>query len=218
MEHEAAGMYRMARTRRPADESRARLIEAAAEIIRDEGYPALTAQRLGEKVGLKRQIVHYYFRTMDELLLAVVRHYGEAGLKRFDEAARSHDPLQVIWEIHEDSSATNFAFMAMANHRPVIRAELRRYMDQFRKIEAEAVGRYFAARGIRTKIPPVAAAVIVQSISRVLAAEANLGATRGHAETKRVVTGWLRTIGRAAGPTIGPGETPTARRGRARIR
>ena len=184
----------MAATRRPGEESRTLLIEAAAAIIRTEGYAAVTARRLAEKVGLKRQIVHYYFSTIEDLLLAVVRHYGDAGLKRFAEVFRTGDPLRVIWEMEADSSATSFAFMAMASHRPVIRAELRRYMDEFRKLQAEAVARYFASQGITAKIPPVAAATIIQSISQALMAQSALGISRGHAETKAVVEAWLESM------------------------
>jgi AcrR family transcriptional regulator len=68
---EKAGMVA---TRRPEDESRALLIEAATDLINTEGYAALTARKLAGKVGRKRQIVHYYFRIMDDLLLAVIHH------------------------------------------------------------------------------------------------------------------------------------------------
>ena len=124
----------MAESRRPAEESRAMLIEAAVEIIRTEGYGALSARRLAEKVGLKRQIVHYYFRTIEELLLSVVRFYGDSGLARMREALRD-DPLHALWAVEPDSSATTFAFVAMASHQPVVRAEMRRYMEARRKIQ-----------------------------------------------------------------------------------
>src|ERR1700741_4149160 len=106
----------MAESRRSAELSKTMLIAAAVDIIKTEGYAALSARRLAEKVGLKRQIVHYYFRTMEDLLLAVIRHYGEQGLARFAEAFSSHAPLRVIWETRADASATTFAFMAMATH------------------------------------------------------------------------------------------------------
>ena len=185
----------MADTRRPAEESRTMLIAAAVEIIRTEGYAALSARRLAEKVGLKRQIVHYYFRTIEELLLSVVRFYGDHGLARFADVVRK-DPLRAIWEVEPDASATGFAFMAMATHRPFIRAELRRYMDEFRKLEAEAISAYFKAKGIKPVIPPVAISFIVQSVSQALAAETSLGAHRGHAETRAVVEQVLQSLGR----------------------
>jgi TetR/AcrR family transcriptional regulator len=181
----------MAATRRPADESRGLLIEAAAEIINTEGYAALSARRLAEKVGLKRQIVHYYFRTMDDLLLAVIRHYGEQGLTRFADAFATKDPLRVIWETQADPSATTFAFMAMATHSPIIKAELRHYLDAFREVQVSAVASYMERIGVKDGPPAEAAVIILQSVSQALSAESVLGTERGHATVKAVVEEWL---------------------------
>jgi AcrR family transcriptional regulator len=183
----------MAATRRPGDESRALLIEAAADLINTEGYAALTARRLAEKVGLKRQIVHYYFRTMDDLLLAVIRHYGEEGLARFAEAFTSQDPLRVIWETPADASATTFAFMAMATHSPIIKAELRHYLEVFRELQFQAVASYMKGIGVKDGPPPEAVVIILQSVSQALAAETALGTQRGHETVKAVVEQWLHS-------------------------
>lgn len=180
------------RKRRPADESKILLIEAAVEIIRSEGYGALSARRLAEKVGLKRQIVHYHFGTIEELLIAVVRHYGDNGLARLAAALDSEDPLRAIWETDPDASATTFAFMAMAAHNPVVRAEMQRYLEANRDLQVEAVSRHFARAGLEPRVPPIAAAIIVQSISQSLAAETALGTARGHLETKAALEELLR--------------------------
>jgi TetR/AcrR family transcriptional regulator len=184
----------MRQTRRPGDESRALLIEAAVEIINGEGYAALTARRLAEKVGLKRQIVHYYFNTMDDLLLAVVKHYGEEGLARFAEAMQTQNPLRVIWEMRADSSATSFAYLAMATHLPAIRAEVLRYLRKFRELQSQAVADYCAKHGIDLKWSPVAAVMIVQSVSTALLTEAALGNQTGHAETKEAIEELLQSL------------------------
>ena len=183
----------MAETRRPAEVSRTMLIEAAVDVIRNEGYGALSARRLAEKVGLKRQIVHYYFRTVDDLLLAVVRYYGDLGLRHF-ATVLPEDPLRVLWEVQADESATAFAFMAMATHRHEIKKEVLRYMDEFRKLQSKAISTYFKSRGIDAAIPPVAVAIIIQSISQGLAAEASLGAKLGHAETRAVMEAMLQSL------------------------
>jgi AcrR family transcriptional regulator len=184
----------MAETRRPAEESKILLIEAAVDIIHTEGYGALTARRLAERVGLKRQIVHYYFGTIEDLLLAVVRHYGDYGLERFSEAIKTKNPLQVIWEIEADASATSFAFMAMATHHPIIRAEMRKYLEKMRKLQVEALDRYFAERGLRPAMPSIASIMIIQYISQALAAESDLGTTLGHADAQAVVDKLLKSI------------------------
>ncbi|MDE2303696.1 MAG: TetR/AcrR family transcriptional regulator [Sphingomonadales bacterium] len=170
----------MAATRRPGEESRTLLIVAAVEVINTEGYAALSARRLAEKVGLKRQIVHYYFRTMNDLLLAVIRHYGEEGLARFRKAFASADPLRVLWEMPADSSATSFAFIAMARHSPVIRAEVTRYLEAFRDLQVEAVACHLARHHTAIPLPPEAIVMILQSVSQSLASEASLGVDRGH--------------------------------------
>jgi AcrR family transcriptional regulator len=203
------------RKRRPADESKILLVEAAVEIIRTEGYGALSARRLAERVGLKRQIVHYHFGTIEELLLAVVRHYGDSGLERLAAALETEDPLRVIWETDPDASATAFAFMAMATHSPVVRAELQRYLDANRKMQMEAIVRSYARAGMAPPVPPIVAAIVIQSVSQALAAEAALGAHRGHAETRAVVEAALAKAveGGAAVPSPLPDEDKRAPKG-----
>jgi AcrR family transcriptional regulator len=171
-----------------------RLIEAAVEIINQEGYGAVSARALAERVGLKRQIVHYYFGTIDELLLAVVRHYGELGLARLSEAFVGGDPLRVIWEVETDASATAFAFMAMARHRPVIRNELRRYLNAFRDMQIEAIVQYAERRGMKLTMPAAAASIIVQSVASTLIAEEKLGATVGHVEARAAIEALMATL------------------------
>jgi len=183
----------MAASRRPGDESRAMLIEAAAEVIRSEGYAALSARSLAEKVGLKRQIVHYYFRTIEELLVSVVRHFGDQGLAHFTQRL-GQDPLRAMWEAQADSSATTFAFMAMASHLPLVREEMKHYMGEFRKLQTEAIAAYFKSRGFKPAIPPAAIAIIIQSVSQALSAEALVGASLGHAETRSVMDKVLRRL------------------------
>lgn len=189
----------MATSRRLAEESRALLIEAAVEVIRTEGYGALSARRLAEKVGLKRQIVHYYFRTVEELLLSVVRFYGDGGLARMREALR-RDPLQAIWKAQLDSSATTFAFVAMASHQLAVRTEMRRYMEQFRKLETEAITAYFKERGIQPAISPAAIAILIQSVSQTLATEKSIGTSRGHADAKAMMEAMLQRLAEGGKP------------------
>ena len=42
-------------------------MDAAEQLLLEEGYAAVTSRRVGARAGLKPQLVHYYFRTMDDL-------------------------------------------------------------------------------------------------------------------------------------------------------
>ncbi|MEZ5323283.1 MAG: TetR/AcrR family transcriptional regulator [Microthrixaceae bacterium] len=52
--------------------TRARMVDAAEEIVRDRGAGALRLESLAESVGLHRSSVYRYFDSKEELLTAVV--------------------------------------------------------------------------------------------------------------------------------------------------
>ena len=65
----------------PDAKNRALLLDAAEQLMLEEGYAAVTSRRLANKAGLKPQLVHYYFRTMEELFVEVFRRRAEEGLR-----------------------------------------------------------------------------------------------------------------------------------------
>src|SRR3546814_5823567 len=54
-------------------ETRSALLDAAQKLMLEEGYPGVTSRRVAATAGLKPQPLHYYFRTMDDLYLALFR-------------------------------------------------------------------------------------------------------------------------------------------------
>src|SRR5215472_961066 len=86
----------------PDAKNRAVLLDAAEQLMLDEGYAAVTSRRVAAKAGLKPQLVHYYFRTMDDLFLAMLARQSEAGLDRQAKALASDRPLRALWELVTD--------------------------------------------------------------------------------------------------------------------
>ena len=186
-----------AQTRRmgvEGSETRAQLIEAAGKLLRKEGCAAVTARRLAEKLGLKRQIVHYYFNTIEDLLIAVIRRDSEEVRERLIQALESDEPLRVICELGNNVPVTIFEFAALALRRKAIRAEIRRYMVELRRIEAAAIARYLERRGIEPTLAPVVTAILMGSIAHTLAMERALGVSEGHAEMKAVIDRCLQAF------------------------
>lgn len=172
--------------------TRALLIDAAKRVIQKYGYAALTSRRVAAEAGQKPQLVHYYFRTMDDLMLALVRSGGDETLKRLARAVASKDPLRAIWKLSMDPTATvvTMEIMAVANHNDLIRAEARRYAEQYRNVQAEAIAQYLENVGIKAAIPPVVATLMTAGISQVLLREKALGMTLGHRELESGVEAW----------------------------
>jgi len=176
------------------DSIRDQLITVARQIIEDEGCSAVTARRLAEQVGLKRQIVHYYFGTIEDLFIAVIRRDGERIRRLMTEALESGDPTTLFWDMSSNPTATVLEFTAMAIRRKAVRAEVKRYVAEFRRIHADALATYLKNRGIKPKVAPVVVTILMASLGQTLAVESALGLTEGHAEAKAAVDEWRRQV------------------------
>ncbi|MFG2311435.1 TetR/AcrR family transcriptional regulator [Streptomyces sp. NPDC048566] len=65
-------------------ETRSRLLRAAAELIVEDGWGAVSTRRVAERAGVRPALVHYHFRSVDNLLveasLAALREEVDAML------------------------------------------------------------------------------------------------------------------------------------------
>ena len=190
------------RTRGGDLSARQRLIEATAKIMRDEGYAAATSRRVAAEAGVKQALVYYYFPTMDDLFVEVLRVGAETSLEHMRAALADDDPLRALWLINSDASRTglNTEFMALANHRKVIRVELRAYAERVRDIETAAVTVALRANGIDLdEHPPVVISMLIAQIARSLCNESAVGVTLGHDEMRAYVDRHLKSFGSASG-------------------
>jgi AcrR family transcriptional regulator len=56
----------------PGDQTRARILRVALELIADKGYAATSTREIAEHLGFTKAALYYHFRTKDELLAAIV--------------------------------------------------------------------------------------------------------------------------------------------------
>ena len=170
--------------------ARQRLIEATATIMRDEGYAAATSRRVAAEAGVKQALVYYYFPTMDDLFVEVLRTGAEASLNNMRAALAHGDPLRALWLMNSDPRLTglNTEFMALANHRRAIRAELKTYAERVRDIETAAATVALRGRGIDLDTyPAMAISMLIAQTARSMCNEAAVGVTLGHDELREFV-------------------------------
>ena len=182
--------------------TRARLLDAAERLLLEEGYAAVTSRRVAAKAGLKPQLVHYYFRTMDDLFLEVFRRRADQGFAQFERAVAADGSLRALWQLNADigGAAFNIEFVALANHRKAIRAEIARSAERFRAAQLEAVTAALAALGITDEqLPPVVALLMMTGLTQVISLEDALGVTAGHDTTLVFVE---QAIARVAQPPL----------------
>ena len=177
--------------------TRQRLMEATAQIMREEGYAAATSRRVAAIAGVRSALVYYYFPTMDDLFIAVLRAGAEAALARMREALTAEDPLRVLWEINTDARLTrlNAEFIALANHRKSIGAELKAYASRVRDIETAAATVALRANGVDLdEYPPVVISMLLTQTARSLCNESAIGVTDGHRELRAFMERYLSRV------------------------
>lgn len=178
----------------PDAKNRGVLLDAAEALMLEEGYAAVTSRRVAEKAALKPQLVHYYFRTMDDLFLALFRRRAEEGLEAQAEALQSPQPLWALWRFSADPAPTamTMEFVALANHRKALKAEIAYYAERFREEQQKALSTVLLGYGVDpNEVPALVWSLLMTSISRVLVMEQALGMSAGHAETVAFVERYL---------------------------
>lgn len=174
--------------------TRATILEAAYQLICDEGYASVSTRRVAARAGLKPSLVHYYFPTTDDLLLAMSRRGAEDSDRMLDEALNSDDPIRALWRFLADSSRTAAAleFMALANHREAVRVHMAAHSEAMRSRQAEALKRLLGDRlSDADGCAADALSLILAGIGRALVMEGGLGVTAGHEEARAFVERWL---------------------------
>ncbi len=196
--------------RRVRDETtRIAILDATARIIAEEGYAAVSSRKVASRAGLKSQLVHYYFRTMDDLFLALFRRTEERHFERLVGAVSSSDPVRALWALAIDSDAPrlNSQFMTLAAQHEEIRTEVVRSAERVRSIYVALLSRLIKDRGLTDALPSaMIMAVLMIGVSRLLVNEGALGITMGHAEVRAYVENFLEQMdtGARAGKEIKP--------------
>ncbi len=180
--------------------TRSSLLKAAESLMRESGYAAVTSRRLAAKAGLKPQLVHYYFRTMDELFLALFRRVAAGFAQRQTAILKAREPLKALWNLTSDPKGVvlTYEFVALANHRKAIRAEIAEVGDRLRQGQAKILARCLgdAATGA-TRWSPVFSAVLLDSLARNLALESALGVSVGHEAARVAIGRFIREVDRS---------------------
>ena len=185
-----------------ADKSAARtaLLDATERLMVAEGYAAVTTRRVSTEAGVNNGLIHYYFGTMDDLFVQVFRRRSERSLDRLRCALDDPQPLWALWEVtHETgNNAITMEFIALANHRKIIREEIASYSRAHRRLQVERLSSVLDGYGIDSERWPATAVILLMAgIARFLLIEESFDVDIGHIAAVSVVE---REIAALEGP------------------
>ena len=171
-----------------SSQTRRLIVQAADELLDEEGLAAVTTTRIADIVGLKRPIVHYYFRTIEELIVAVLRHRESMVVEMLEEALRSDQPLNVFKTVSDPKAAAAIHDMsAFALRSDRIRDVGRQCLETVIALQTRALELELKKRRITAKVSPAAIAMFISALHQALAANRTLGVTDAQPELADIV-------------------------------
>lgn len=181
------------------------LLDAAERLLATAGPAALSTRRIAEEAGQAHGLIRYHFGSLEDLMVRVLERATERILERQRRLYAAEAPFVDKWRTamdHLDADLTTGTFPKLAAellglswNQPVYRASVRRMMDGFTDMLAEAVE---AARRDHD-IGPVdveALATLIRTYQVGVIAERLAGVDRGHAALRRAIEQWLAGLPR----------------------
>jgi AcrR family transcriptional regulator len=73
------------------------LLDAAERLLIADGYAGLTTRKVAAEAGVNHGLVHYYFGSMEELLLQVLERFTERLIERQSAMYAADLPFLEKW-------------------------------------------------------------------------------------------------------------------------
>lgn len=172
------------------------MLDAAEATLLEEGYGALTSRRVAERVGVKQRLVYYYFQTMDELIVETFRRMSERELERMRRTLDGERPVRDLWDVcvHTTDSRVTSEFMALAFRNEPLKVEVLRFIEESRRIQAEAVARSMARSGATATLDADGIALLATAAALSMTRESGLGLTLGHGSVLALIEAFLDRV------------------------
>jgi AcrR family transcriptional regulator len=148
--------------------------------------------------------VHYYFGSVDELLLQALERFTNRVVDRQRAMYASEAPFAQKWRtamsyIEEDLAAGYpkvwAELEALAWNRPALRRRLRTVSDRWRSLLRDALAEAIQEYGLDgERFPAEAWAALVMQFNKGLLFERLLGFDRGHAQLLAAIDRWLASL------------------------
>jgi AcrR family transcriptional regulator len=173
-------------------------MDAAERLLKAEGYPAITTRRLAAEAGVNHGLVHYYFGSVENLLLRVLERFTERLTAR--QRAMYADPeipflekwrLAMRYLVGEDVDYEKIwlELWALAWNRPELRDRVAKVNEEWWSVLMEAFEEPRRRYGI--DMPLDALVALVMTFNEGMILERTTGITRGHKELLEWIDAWL---------------------------
>jgi AcrR family transcriptional regulator len=173
------------------------LLDAAEAMLVDVGYAAITTRRLAERAGVNHGLVHYYFGSMEDLLLRVVERFTDQLIERQQTMYAADVPFIDKWRqamrfLDEDAESGYqkvwLEMQALAWNNEAIRDRVQKVNQRWVDVVSPAFDRGLVELGVdRRRFPTKAVVSLVVTFNQGVMLEKLTGFDSGHRDLLRMV-------------------------------
>jgi TetR/AcrR family transcriptional regulator len=177
------------------------LLDAAERLLVDLGHAKISTRRLAREAQVNHGLVHYYFGSMENVLVRALERFTKRLIERQRELYSSDKPFLEKWRMAMryltdadlEYQKLWYELQALSWNSPELREHVARVNDEWRLLLRAA----FAEPLDEYKIPmPLDALVaLVMTFNEGIILEQLAGITTGHRELIGWIDGWLESGG-----------------------
>jgi AcrR family transcriptional regulator len=173
------------------------LLDAAERLLVDVGYARITTRRLAEEAGVNHGLVHYYFGSIENLLVRTLERFTERLTSRQRELYAAEMPFIEKWRtamqflISEDVTYEKvwLELQALGWNHADLRERLARVNADWRAVLTEAFREPHRKLGIEMPLEALVSLVMTFNIGMIV--ERLGGIETGHEALLDWIHGWL---------------------------
>ena len=176
------------------------LLDAAERLLLDAGYAGVTTRRLAAEAGVNHGLVHYYFGSVENLLVRALERFTARLTARQRELYADPDvPFLAKWRqamrylVGDDVEYEKvwLELQALAWNHPELRERVAHVNEEWRAVLTEAFAEPRERYGI--EMPLEALVSLVMTFNEGIILERAQGITTGHRELLAWIDTWLET-------------------------
>jgi AcrR family transcriptional regulator len=186
----------MATAKATRAETEDRFLDAAERLLAESGHAGITTRRLAEEAAANHGLVHYYFGSIENLLVRVLERFTERLIERQRRMYASDAPFIEKWrtamhylDADRDYQRIWYELQALSWSRPELRERVAQVSGEWR-----AVLRYALAEPLERYDLPIsleALVALVVTFNEGMILERLSGIESGHAELLEWIDAWL---------------------------
>ena len=183
------------------------LLDAAERLLVSVGYASITTRSVAKEAGVNHGLVHYYFGSMENLLLRVLERFTDTLVERQREMyARTDVPFIDKWRtamgfLEEDIAAGYpkiwLELQAMAWNNPEFGERVAKVNGEWRAVLTEAFEGAMRGYGVdRRRFPVEAVVSLVMTFNEGIMLERMSGIDTGQASLLAMIDRFLVSLER----------------------